>query len=57
MTVGELIDKLSKYPDNWNVVISVYSEGDVDLFPLEIDDSQHYYKRLIFSPNYDEIDD
>ena len=23
MTVGELIDKLGKYPNDWNVVISV----------------------------------
>lgn len=57
MTIGELIDKLSKYPNDWNVVISVYSEGEVDMFPPEIDDSQHYNKRVIFSPNYDEIDD
>lgn len=57
MTVGELTDKLSKYPNDWNVVISVYSEGEVDMFPPEIDDSQYYYKRIIFSPDYSEIAD
>ena len=57
MTVEKLIDKLSKYPNDWNVVISVYSEGDVDLLPPEIDDSQPYNKIIIFSPNYEQIVD
>ena len=49
MTVGELIDKLSELPENYDVLVHCYMDGEVYACDPEIE-CQDYNKRVWIIP-------
>ena len=49
MTVGELIDKLSEMPENSEVLVHCYMEGDVYGCEPELEE-QNYNNRVWITP-------
>lgn len=49
MTVGELIDKLSVLPENSEVLVHYYSEGEVYGCEPKLEE-QSYYNRVWITP-------
>ena len=49
MTVGELIDKLSEMPENFEVLVHCYMEGEVYGYEPELEE-QDYNNRVWITP-------
>jgi hypothetical protein len=49
MTVGELIDKLSEMPENSEVLVHCYQEGEVYGYEPELEE-QNYNNRVWITP-------
>ena len=56
MKLKEFKEELNKYPDDSDVLVYVYDEGDVFLYAPEIEGYQ-YSKRIIISPDYDKCEE
>ena len=51
MKLKEWIDTLKTYPDDTDIVVSVYNDGESYLYPPELE-YQDYFNRLIIHPNF-----
>lgn len=48
-TVDDLIKELEKYPQDTQVLVSVYNEGECYAYPIEFE-YQDYFNRLFIHP-------
>ena len=51
MKLKEWIEILKTYPGDTDIVVSVYNDGDSNLYPPELE-YQDYFNRLIIHPNF-----